>query len=208
MIDDATADFRYTRAMALKDGVLIDVTPTTKKAWFKYTTALTEAVWNKYVAWPEGRKPAGPAGLEPQDESDRLGDILQMYQCARRDCRASPLLFSLHVWEDAGDPKLVTLKAVRGLDDDGRPCVTVMLPEEELPPALTHQQREATPMSQPEFLDRLAAELNLRRVAFDRRNLRVFVEACWPLIDGDEADVRHWAREFIDGGRCDADGVR
>jgi hypothetical protein len=28
-------------------------------------------------------------------------------------------------------PELVTLKAVAGLDDDGRPCLTFMLPDED-----------------------------------------------------------------------------
>ena len=45
----------------------------------------------------------------------------------------SETLFQLHVRDDngPGEPPLVTLKAVCGPDDDGSPCLTVMLPDED-----------------------------------------------------------------------------
>lgn len=43
------------------------------------------------------------------------------------------LQFELHVRLDNADeiPPLVALKAVCGPNDDGSPCITVMLPEED-----------------------------------------------------------------------------
>jgi hypothetical protein len=119
--------FAYTRADALADGVLIDATETAKEAGFRLPVALTHAVWAEYVEVPEG--------VECQDEAGRLWDILWMcrYGIAQGDSRdASVVLFQLHVRNDnrAGDPPLVTLKAVCGPDDDAKPCITIMLPEE------------------------------------------------------------------------------
>jgi hypothetical protein len=56
-----------------------------------------------------------------------------LHVAIRRARDRSELRYRLHVRNDnrEGDPPLVELKAVCGPDDDGRPCVTVMLPEED-----------------------------------------------------------------------------
>jgi hypothetical protein len=48
--------------------------------------------------------------------------------------------FGVHVREDNREgPPLVRLKAICGPDDDGSPCITVMLPEDDCPkPAAPH----------------------------------------------------------------------
>jgi hypothetical protein len=120
--------FRYTRRQAIEDGVLVDVTETAREAGFKIPVALTAAVWAEYVEVPEG--------VEGQDEAGRLWDILWMarYGVARGKNRdASEVHFPLHVRNDNrdGEPPRVTLKAVWGPDDDGTPCLTVMLPDED-----------------------------------------------------------------------------
>jgi hypothetical protein len=66
----------YSRAQALDDGDLVDVTETAKEAGFKYPVALTRTVWNTYVEVP--------AGVEGQDEAGRLWDILFMLRLAAR----------------------------------------------------------------------------------------------------------------------------
>ena len=43
----------YSRANALDDGVLVDVSTVAGEAGFKYPTAVTRAVWDRYVAVPE-----------------------------------------------------------------------------------------------------------------------------------------------------------
>jgi hypothetical protein len=120
--------FAYARRQAIADGVLIDVTETAKEAGFKVPVALTSAAWAKFVEVPPG--------VACQDEAGRLWDVLWMCrfgigQGKVRD--ASSFLFQLHVRNDnrEGWPPLVTLKAVCGPDDDAKPCVTIMLPDED-----------------------------------------------------------------------------
>ena len=50
-----------TRTQAIEDGVLVDVTNTAREAGILYPTALTSAVWEKYVKVPER--------VEGQDEN-------------------------------------------------------------------------------------------------------------------------------------------
>lgn len=132
--------YAYTRAQAIDDGVLIDVTDTAREAGIKFPTALTSAVWADYVAVPEELK-----GL--QDEMGRLWDILWMFSCAVRSGRITGEVGTFDVIiakSDKGDWKinekahkgnrtqrLVTLKTVCGPSDDGSPCVTIMRPEED-----------------------------------------------------------------------------
>lgn len=119
--------YAYTRKQAIADGVLIDVTETAREAGFRSPVALTHAVWAEYVAVPEG--------VECQDEAGRLWDVLWMccYGISRSGRDQAEILFQLHVRNDnrQGEPPLVTLKAVCGPDDDARPCITIMLPDED-----------------------------------------------------------------------------
>jgi hypothetical protein len=117
----------YSRAQAIADGVLVDVTQTAKEAGYRIPTAVTHAVWCQCVKVPEG--------VDGQDEAGRLWDILHMlrFAIAREKATSNITIFQLHVRNDNrdGDPPLVNLKAVCGPDDDGRPCITIMLPEED-----------------------------------------------------------------------------
>ena len=84
--DDAPVVHRYTRADAIRDGMLIDVTETAREAGFKIPVAITAAVQDQCVRWTEddarrrprihagrGRPPVGRAvdgGLqEPRDRA-------------------------------------------------------------------------------------------------------------------------------------------
>jgi hypothetical protein len=119
--------FAYTRKQAIADGVLVDVTETAREAGFRIPVALTCGVWAECVAVPEG--------VSCQDEAGRLWDVLWMCRCgiARSQAAGTESLFRLHVRNDnrEGEPPLVTLKAVCGPDDEGAPCLTVMLPDED-----------------------------------------------------------------------------
>lgn len=114
----------YTRAQAIEDGVLIDVTETAKEAGVIFSVALTRAVWCRYIEIPEG--------VRLQDEAGRLWDILWLFRCAAKS-GGSVLEFSLHVRNDNRDrtPPLRQLKAVCGPGDDAEPVITIMLPEED-----------------------------------------------------------------------------
>jgi hypothetical protein len=106
--------------------VLVDVTETAKEAGMKYHTALTAAVWQKYVAVPEG--------VEAQDEQGRLWDILWMLRCAimrNQPTENTRVDFRLLVRNDNRRPQEVTLKALCGPGDEAEPVITVMLPDED-----------------------------------------------------------------------------
>jgi hypothetical protein len=114
---------RYTRAQAIEDGYLVDVTTSEEavEAKFRCPVALTRAVWTKYVEVPEG--------VYGQDQKGRLWDILYLFSIAARSHRQSDTMyFQLHVRNKNGEgtPPLVTLKGVCGPGDEGEPTVTIL----------------------------------------------------------------------------------
>jgi hypothetical protein len=52
MFENADLIHSYSRADALRDGVLIEVTETAREAGSRFPVALTLAVWERYVAVP------------------------------------------------------------------------------------------------------------------------------------------------------------
>lgn len=63
MFEESDLIHRYTRAEALRDGVLIDVSQTARDAGFRYPVALTAAAWARTFL---GRDhPVQAAGLPP-----------------------------------------------------------------------------------------------------------------------------------------------
>ena len=80
-----------------------------------------------------GRCVRVPPGVPCQDEAGRLWDVLWMLACAaRRGGDGAEVRFAVHVRDDNRErtPPLVRLKVLCGPGDDGEPCITVMLPEE------------------------------------------------------------------------------
>lgn len=123
---DNTYIFAYSRAQAIADGVLVDVTETAQEAGLKYPTALTAAVWAQYVTVPED--------VAGQDEQGRLWDILWMLRYAilrSKRTETSQIDFQLLVRNDNRHPEQVTLKALCGPGDRAEPVITVMLPHED-----------------------------------------------------------------------------
>ena len=124
--DDAEVIYAYTRAQALEDGVLVDVSEMAKEAGIKFPVALTATVYGQYVEVPEG--------VTGQDESGRLWDILGMFRCAAAQFQGDTLLFKFYVRNQNREldrRDLVTLKAICGPGDDAEPVITIMLPEED-----------------------------------------------------------------------------
>jgi hypothetical protein len=117
----------YSRAQAIEDGVLVNVSATAEEAGIKFPVAMTSAVWGKYVEVPEG--------VKCQDEQGRLWDILWMFRCAAAKFNGDTLLFKLYVRnhnrERLTSRDLVTLKAICGPGDDAEPVITIMLPDED-----------------------------------------------------------------------------
>ncbi len=118
----------YTRADAVSDGVLVDVTPTAKEAGIRLPVALTRAVHTDCVLWTRGGR--------LQDEAGRLWDVVWMAANAIR--RAPPgvdeVRFMVYRVPNVGrgrSPKPVTLRAKVHGGDHGEPVVTIMLPGED-----------------------------------------------------------------------------
>lgn len=135
-----------TRAQAIEDGVLVDVSDVAKEAGFKLPVAITRAAWARYVEVPAGLDVRG------QSVDGRLWDVLFMLHVTikRQQGNGSELQFQLHVaLPDGGDwlsnethpetgssltrstHRLVTLKALCGPGDALEPLVTIMLPNED-----------------------------------------------------------------------------
>lgn len=124
--------YAYTRAQAIADGVLVDVTQTAREAGFQWPVALTRAAWEDCVAWSEedGRRQVH------QDESGRLWDVLWMgmHAIRRSSSSESQTLFRLYRVPRGGKCQgalLVTLKLVAGPGDAGEPVITIMQPRED-----------------------------------------------------------------------------
>ena len=116
----------YTRAQALADGALKDVSETAKEAGFRIPVAVTAAVWSRYVELTPAAKKAG------NDIDGRLWDVLWMaYVAARGNPEAQEFLYQLRVVTDRPKPELVQLKLHVGPGDDLEPVITIMLPEED-----------------------------------------------------------------------------
>jgi hypothetical protein len=116
---------RYTRAEAIADGVLVDVSAVTRGAGITFPVALTRAAWEKCVAVPRG--------VVCHDEAGRLWDVLYLLRCAIGRGAGPEVRLGVHVRNDnrEGTPPLVRLKAVSGPGDAGEPVITVMLPAED-----------------------------------------------------------------------------
>ena len=125
-----TALISYSRAQALEDGVLVDVSETAKEAGFRLPVAVTAALWADINDIPEG---------SGQDTTGRLWDVLWMgVNAIRRAVATNPeidtvryqLILSLPE-DPPGQEVLYTIKSVVGPGDDLAPVITLMQPNED-----------------------------------------------------------------------------
>jgi hypothetical protein len=121
----------YSRAQAIADGNLIDVTDTAREAGFRLPVAITAAAWADCVAWSA----ADSQWQTCQDEAGRLWDVVWMASFAARGGKdAQQLLFRLYRVPRGGrgvQPRLATLRMIIGPGDDAAPVVTILLPDED-----------------------------------------------------------------------------
>lgn len=123
--------YAYTRAQALEDGVLVDVTEAAKEAGFRVPVAMTTAAWADTVEWTE----ADSKRQTEQDQSGRLWDVLWMaYLAVRRSGTESRKAFQLVRVPRGGRgvrPRLTTLHIHIGPDDVGDLVITILIPNED-----------------------------------------------------------------------------
>ena len=126
--EDAPVIFSYTRAQAIEDGVLVDLTAWAKETGFRIPVACTSTVWHGYIVPPEGTKELG------QSERGRGHDLLWMLYNGIRGSKRTEreqLLFKVVFLQKLRKHEEVTLKAICGPGDEGEPVVTIMLPRED-----------------------------------------------------------------------------
>lgn len=132
LLNDANLIYSYTRADAIRDGVLIDVSTTAQEAGFVVPVAVTEALWAEFVATNT------EDAAEGQSENGRLWDVLWMASNAARTLKRqkagegprTELRYKLSV-RHGGVSKEVELKLMSHAGDNGEHVMTIMLPHED-----------------------------------------------------------------------------
>lgn len=121
---------RYTRAQAIADGVLVDVTRAAAEAGFRLPVAMTAAAWADCVAWSN----ADGERQTHQDRSGRLWDVVWMASKAARQAQdAARVPFQLYRVPRDGRSiraRLTTLHLHIGPGDDGEPVITILMSDE------------------------------------------------------------------------------
>ena len=115
----------YTRKQAIEDGVLIDVTETSRDTGFRYPVVLTKVVWDNIITPDNESKSNG------QSKEGRLWDLLWMCLLAARKSNGSEIHFRVMMVYEGNKKRLVRLKALCHPGDDAEPVITIMLPEED-----------------------------------------------------------------------------
>ena len=114
----------YSRASAIDDGVLIDVTPAARIVGFPIPVAMTIAAWDDCLT--------GSDDNTPLEENQRLRDVLRgAIIAAKLNGDKSVLGFDVACSSDSGETSLITLTMHIGPGDEGEPVVTIMLPGED-----------------------------------------------------------------------------
>lgn len=135
---DAPVIFSYTRAQAIEDGVLVDLTEWAKETGFRIPVACTAEVWHRYITPPTSTRELG------QSERGRAHDVLWMLFVAIKrqsahdksedngHARSDDRLFYEMIFLQAPNrQETVKLKSICGPGDHAEPVLTIMLPHED-----------------------------------------------------------------------------
>lgn len=136
--DGAPVIYSYTRAQAIEDGVLVDLTAWAQETGFKIPVACTCEVWHRYIVPPEGTRELG------QSERGRGHDLLWMLivaikrQSAHKRAEGNGdaasddrLQYEVLFLQAPNRHETVTLKSICGPGDHGEHVITIMLPHED-----------------------------------------------------------------------------
>jgi hypothetical protein len=113
---------RDSRAQAIEDGMLVDVSEMAQEAGFRWPVALTAGVWALIEDIP-------PRFQGIQDIQGRLWDVLWMARCTAKRGSGREALYQLIMHH--GRKTYLTLKLVSGPGDQEEPVITIMLPDED-----------------------------------------------------------------------------
>lgn len=125
-----TVIYAYTRANAITDGTLVDVSEMAREAGFRFPVAMTAAAWADCVAWRE----ADSERQTFQEESGRLWDVLWMASLVARRAKSNRTPFQFYRVPRGGRatrPRLTTLHLHIGPGDAAEPVITILMPSED-----------------------------------------------------------------------------
>lgn len=115
----------YTRAQAIEDGMLIDVSERAREAGIRFPVEVTNGLWVEHVVPSEKDADRG------QDVAGRLWDLLWIFsRAAQRAGARSTLQFQVYFVKN-GRSRAETIKAVCGPGDDMAPVITLMCETED-----------------------------------------------------------------------------
>lgn len=120
----------YTRAQAIADGLLIDVSDMAREAGFRSAVALTAQAWADCVEWAD----ADSIRQVTQDEAGRLWDVLWLAHLAARRAQSGRVIFELFRVPRGGRgqrPRRTRLQMHIGPGDGEEPVITIMVPGED-----------------------------------------------------------------------------
>ena len=118
--------YSYTRAQAIEDGVLIDITADAKATGFKVPTVITDNLFHGYVEVPTGLQAEG------QSTAGRLHDLLTLALFAARASKGTDrVYFKVDFLMEPGRLEEANIIAHIGPGDHGEPVLTLMLPEDD-----------------------------------------------------------------------------
>lgn len=114
--------YSYSRAQAIEDGVLVDVSEFAKEeVGFKIPVALTSALYDGYIKNDE----------PGQSISGRLWDVLCLLHLKAKGCDKDTIFYDVIFQMTEKKKETVKLKAVIGPGDDPSPVLTIMLSHED-----------------------------------------------------------------------------
>ena len=118
----------YSRAEAIADGVLHDVTDVAQQHGFKIPVAITDTIWHRWIEASPEQKEYG------QSTEARLRDVLTVLLFtihAMRKKKQSRITFAVRFLMDAANEKYddAILTADIGPGDEGEPVLTILIPE-------------------------------------------------------------------------------
>lgn len=121
--EDAEVISSYSRAEAIEDGVLMDVSAVATEVGITVHTAVTPGVMSELVS--------NPKWSDWGTEQDRLKRLLNCAANAIESTKNGDALFSIEFFKEDNPVQRIDLRAVRGPGDSLEQVMTVMLMHED-----------------------------------------------------------------------------
>ena len=117
--------FSYSRAQAIADGMLVDVSQMASEAGIRFPVALTNSLWAEFIQVPDDD------ALSCQSIEGRLWDLLMVFRTVARQCGSDLMYFKVSFLMKGRKMVTPQLKAVCGPGDRGEPVITIMKENED-----------------------------------------------------------------------------